>query len=109
MEKLPDNARQLQRLMEEMSANKAVPKELIGNLRLTPLLANRLNVLVKASQPAVDNVADSNIHWRPWRRKISARLQLIKTLFRMMPLQAKKNNNNLYGLYYLYLPLHALP
>lgn len=62
MAKLPDSARKLRRLLEETSANKAVSEELIGSLRFIPLLVNWLNLLVKASWPAVYKVADSNTH-----------------------------------------------
>lgn len=61
-----DRARSLRRFLDEIGASKAAPAELVGSLKLMALMANWLDVLVKAPWPEVDGVGDMNPHGSLW-------------------------------------------
>lgn len=50
--------------LDEISASKEAPAELVGSLKLMTLMANWLNPLVKSPWPEVDGVGDMNPHRR---------------------------------------------
>jgi hypothetical protein len=61
-----DRARSLRRLIEEITASRAAPAELVGSMELMALMADWLDPLVKAPWPEVDDVGDKNPYGGLW-------------------------------------------